>query len=107
MLINESVARFVQDYVQDDEDAIPDQLPEELAQNSKTIDLIVFTIMFVIGAPANFRVLYNLLSNQTYKKSRHHLILLNLAVADSFVSFVMIPAEVRDKWPPRVAHISL
>lgn len=72
---------------------VPDTIPEDL-QNSKIFDCVTYTILFLIGAPANVRVLHNLVANKSFRKSRHHFILLNLAVADSFVSLIMIPAEI-------------
>lgn len=68
-------------------------IPKEL-ENSKVLDVVVYSLLFIIGAPANYRVLSNLLANSSYKKSRHHLLLLNLAIADCIVSFLMIPTEI-------------
>ena len=76
------------------DDQPPIDMPPDLQQISKLSDMIINILMFIVGAPANFRVLYNLLSNKTYRKSRHHLLLLNLAVADSVVSFVTVPVEI-------------
>ena len=64
----------------------------------RVIDIIVFTFLFAIAAPANFKIIKCLIwtqnSTKLYKKSRHHFLLLNLAIADAIVLFIMIPAEV-------------
>ena len=60
------------------------------------MEILIYTFMFAIGAPKNFQVVRCLLCNKNklYSKSRHHLLLLNLALADSIVLFVMIPGEI-------------
>lgn len=60
----------------------------------KLIDVFAYTLLLAIGAPANFKVLRNLHAGKLYSKSRHHFLLLNLALADSVVSFIMIPTEI-------------
>lgn len=60
------------------------------------LNILVYTLMFGIGAPKNFQVVRCLLFNKTklYSRSRHHLLLLNLAIADSIVLFISVPAEI-------------
>ena len=61
-----------------------------------TIVIVLLILMFVVGAPKNFQVVRCLLCNKNrlYSKSRHHLLLLNLAIADTVVLFIMIPGEI-------------
>lgn len=61
---------------------------------TKTLEIVAYTVLFVLGAPANLRVLFILLKAKCFKKSRHHLLLLHLALADSLVSVLMIPVEI-------------
>lgn len=65
-------------------------------------DVVVYIVLFVIGAPANFLVLHRLLRDGAYKKSRHLFLLLNLSIADAIVVFIMIPVEIgwkiTDEW---------
>lgn len=60
------------------------------------MNILVYTFMFTVGAPKNFQVIRCLLCNKNklYSKSRHHLLLLNLAIADAIVLFIMIPGEI-------------
>lgn len=60
----------------------------------RLIDICVYSLFFVIGGPANTRVLLILLRNNLYNKSRHHTLLLNLVVADTIVCMLMLPTEV-------------
>ena len=53
--------------------------------NIRLIDICVYSVFFLIGGPANSRVLLILLRNHLYNKSRHHMLLLNLAIADTIV----------------------
>lgn len=58
------------------------------------VDIIANILLFLIGAPANFKVMLLLLSNKLYANSRHHYLLFNLAIADCIVLFIMVPGEV-------------
>lgn len=58
------------------------------------VDIIANILLFLIGAPANFKVMLLLLSNKLYANSRHHHLLFNLAIADCIVLFIMVPGEV-------------
>lgn len=60
------------------------------------LNILVYTLMFGLGAPKNFQVVRCLLFNKDklYSRSRHHLLLLNLAIADSIVMFITVPAEI-------------
>ncbi|XP_040063005.2 gonadotropin-releasing hormone II receptor-like [Ixodes scapularis] len=73
----------------------PDQLlPEELTFNTQSlVQVIVYTVLFVAAAAGNVPVFVSLLSKR-HRKSRITLMILNLAVADLIVTFVMIPLEV-------------
>lgn len=62
--------------------------------NIRLIDILVYSFFFLIGGPANTRVLLILLRNKLYTKTRHHKLLLNLAVADTIVCLLMLPTEV-------------
>ncbi|KAI1292777.1 Gonadotropin-releasing hormone II receptor [Halotydeus destructor] len=68
-------------------------IPDELS-TPKTLDILAYGLLFAIGGPANLQVLFLLLRNRCYKRSRHHLLLLNLAIADSIVCVLMIPTEI-------------
>jgi gonadotropin-releasing hormone receptor len=58
--------------------------------------IFILTMILAVGGPKNFQVVRCLLCNKNklYTKSRHHLLLLNLAIADSIVLFLMIPCEI-------------
>lgn len=60
----------------------------------RLIDICVYSFFFLIGGPANTRVLLILLRNNLYNKTRHHKLLLHLVVADTIVCLLMLPAEV-------------
>ena len=62
------------------------------------VEVLCYTLLFLIGAPANIVVLLKLLQNRSYKRSRHLFLLLNLSVADIIVVFVMIPVEIGWKY---------
>jgi gonadotropin-releasing hormone receptor len=62
------------------------------------VEWIFYLILFAIGAPANILVLWRLLHNGSYKKSRHHFLLLNLSIADAIVVFIMIPVDIGWKY---------
>lgn len=62
--------------------------------NIRLIDICVYSFFFLIGGPANTRVLSILLRNNLYAKTRHHMLLLNLAIADTIVCLLMLPTEV-------------
>lgn len=59
-----------------------------------TGEVLGYTLLFLIGAPANVLVLRKLLVNATYKRSRHLFLLLNLSIADAIVVFIFIPVEI-------------
>lgn len=61
---------------------------------TRIIEAFVYSIYFILGAPANTRVLYILLNNRLYLKSRHHKLLTNLAAADTIVCLLQIPTEI-------------
>lgn len=61
-------------------------------------DLLGYILLFLVGAPANLIVLKKLLSNASYKRSRHLFLLLNLSIADAIVVFVFIPVEIGWKY---------
>ncbi|CAN7938600.1 unnamed protein product, partial [Ixodes hexagonus] len=68
--------------------------PEELTFNTQSlVQVIVYTVLFVAAAAGNVPVFFSLLSKR-HRKSRIKLMILNLAVADLIVTFVMIPLEV-------------
>ncbi|KAI1292775.1 Gonadotropin-releasing hormone II receptor [Halotydeus destructor] len=69
------------------------EIPVELNE-LKLVDILAYSVLFALGGPANFRVLYLLINNGCYKRSRHHFLLLNLAMADSLVCMLMIPTEI-------------
>lgn len=60
----------------------------------RVYDVLFLTLILSIGAPKSMNILYRLLLAKLYRKSRHHMLLLNLAVADSIVIFIMIPTEI-------------
>lgn len=72
----------------------PNVDPEQV----KIVDIVVYTFLFAIAAPANFKIIKCLIwtnnSTKLYRKSRHHFLLLNLAIADAIVLFIMLPTEV-------------
>ena len=67
---------------------------EESLMSIRFIDIVVYSLFFLIGTPANCRVLLILVRNKLYTKTRHHKLLLNLAVADTIVCLIMLPTEV-------------
>jgi len=67
---------------------------EDSLMSIRFIDICVYSIFFLIGAPANVRVFLILVRNKLYAKTRHHKLLLNLAVADTIVCLCMLPTEV-------------
>lgn len=64
----------------------------------RVLDIVVYTFLFAIGAPANYKIIKCLIwtsnSVKLYRKSRHHFLLLNLAIADAIVLFIVLPTEV-------------
>ena len=62
--------------------------------NIRLIGISVYSLFILIGGPANTRVLMILLRNNLYNKTRHHKLLLNLAIADTIVCLLMLPTEV-------------
>lgn len=70
------------------------QEAENKLMSIRFIDICVYSLFFLIGAPANVRVLLILVRNKLYSKTRHHQLLLNLAVADTIVCLIMLPTEV-------------
>ena len=60
-------------------------------------EVLCYSVLFLVGAPANIIVLRKLLQNNSYKRSRHLFLLLNLCLADAIVVFVMIPVEISYK----------
>lgn len=62
--------------------------------NKNTLTIIVYVVLFFIAAIGNLTVVVSLLKSR-YRKSRISLMILHLAIADSMVTFIMIPLEVR------------
>ena len=60
----------------------------------KFTEVIGYSILLILGGPTNIRVLYLLVRDRCYKRTRHHLLLLNLAIADCCVCCLMIPMEI-------------
>ncbi|RWS11052.1 gonadotropin-releasing hormone II receptor-like protein, partial [Dinothrombium tinctorium] len=58
------------------------------------IEIVIYSIFFVVGGATNLMVLYNLYMTSLYKTSRHDFLLLNLVIADSMVCFALIPTEI-------------
>lgn len=59
-----------------------------------TLEILAYSIFFLIGSPANIRVLFILIRRKLYLKSRHHKLLTNLAAADTIVCLIQIPVEI-------------
>jgi gonadotropin-releasing hormone receptor len=68
------------------------EFPTEIFGSSKR-DIIIYSILFVISAAGNVTVFTSLLRNRN-RKFRINLLILNLAIADLIVTFIMIPLEV-------------
>ncbi|XP_076352820.1 adipokinetic hormone/corazonin-related peptide receptor variant I-like [Tachypleus tridentatus] len=69
-------------------------LPEYLTFNDESVrEIAVYSILFVVAAMGNLPVFINLLRSRQ-RKSRVKLMMLNLAIADLIVTFIMIPLEV-------------
>ncbi|XP_013792760.1 gonadotropin-releasing hormone II receptor-like, partial [Limulus polyphemus] len=69
-------------------------LPDYLTFNEESMrEIAVYSILFVIAATGNLPVFISLLRNRQ-RKSPVKLMMLNLAVADLIVTFVMIPLEI-------------
>lgn len=66
--------------------------PDEFFETSKR-DIIIYSCLFIISAAGNVTVFTALLKNRN-RKLRINLLILNLAIADLFVTFIMIPIEV-------------
>lgn len=67
-------------------------VPNEVV-NSSTRDIIIYVILFIISSAGNISVFTSLLRNRN-RKLRINLLILNLAIADLIVTFIMIPLEV-------------
>lgn len=85
-----SASKYSQGEMADDEKVDPEKI--------RVLDIVVYTFLFAIGAPANFKIIKCLVWTQNsvklYRKSRHHFLLFNLAVADAIVLFIVLPTEV-------------
>ncbi|XP_013787091.1 gonadotropin-releasing hormone receptor-like [Limulus polyphemus] len=69
-------------------------LPDYLTFNADSVrEIVVYSILFVVAATGNLPVFISLLRNRQ-RKSPVKLMMLNLAVADLIVTFVMIPLEI-------------
>lgn len=66
----------------------------KLLYTPRYVDIIANIILLLIGAPANVKVLFLLLKDKLYSRSRHHYLLLNLALADCIVMLIMVPGEI-------------
>lgn len=62
-------------------------------KNNLTV-VIVYLALFFIAAVGNLTVFVSLFKSR-HRKSRISLMILHLAIADSMVTFIMIPLEVR------------
>lgn len=58
------------------------------------LEVTVFCLMFVVGAPANLFVAFKLLLTRNYLFNKHELLLLHLTIADSIVLVLVIPTEI-------------
>ncbi|GIX66977.1 gonadotropin-releasing hormone II receptor [Caerostris extrusa] len=56
-------------------------------------EVILYSLMFVLGACGNIPVFVTLLRNR-HRKSRVNMMIMHLAIADMIVTFVMIPLEI-------------
>lgn len=69
-------------------------LPSNLQFTNSTLTfVIVYSVLFFIAAVGNLTVFVSLFKSR-HRKSRISLMILHLAIADSMVTFIMIPLEV-------------
>ncbi|GFR17550.1 gonadotropin-releasing hormone receptor [Trichonephila clavata] len=70
------------------------ELPEYLTFNDDSIrEIILYSLMFFLGACGNIPVFVALIRNR-HRKSRVNLMIMHLAIADLIVTFIMIPLEI-------------
>lgn len=70
------------------------QLPDELKfNNNALVVVIVYGVLFIIAAIGNLTVFITLVRGR-HRKSRISLMITHLAIADLFVTFIMIPLEI-------------
>ncbi|XP_042900353.1 adipokinetic hormone/corazonin-related peptide receptor variant I-like isoform X2 [Parasteatoda tepidariorum] len=83
---------------------IDPELPYYLTFNEDSIrEVILYSIMLVLGATGNLPVFITLIRNR-HRKSRVNLMIMNLSIADLIVTFVMIPLEIA--WRITVAWVA-
>ncbi|GFY64077.1 gonadotropin-releasing hormone II receptor [Trichonephila inaurata madagascariensis] len=70
------------------------ELPDYLTFNDDSIrEVILYSLMFILGAGGNIPVFVALIRNR-HRKSRVNLMIMHLAIADLIVTFIMIPLEI-------------
>ncbi|PRD25737.1 UNVERIFIED_CONTAM: Gonadotropin-releasing hormone receptor [Trichonephila clavipes] len=70
------------------------ELPDYLTFNDDSIrEVILYSLMFILGAGGNIPVFIALIRNR-HRKSRVNLMIMHLAIADLIVTFIMIPLEI-------------
>ncbi|GFQ90132.1 gonadotropin-releasing hormone receptor [Trichonephila clavata] len=70
------------------------ELPDYLTFNDDSIrEVILYSLMFILGACGNTPVFIALIRNR-HRKSRVNLMIMHLAIADLIVTFIMIPLEI-------------
>lgn len=57
------------------------------------VSFILYLVSFFIGAPANLYVLIGMIRNTLKVKKEVRILLIHLAIADSFVVFILVPTE--------------
>ncbi|XP_059621206.1 adipokinetic hormone/corazonin-related peptide receptor variant I-like [Phlebotomus argentipes] len=68
--------------------------PHGLTNSSVVVVIIVYCVLFIIGAPGNLSVVVSLFKSKHHRRSRISLMICHLAVADLMVAFFTIPFEI-------------
>ncbi|KAF6210560.1 hypothetical protein GE061_013666 [Apolygus lucorum] len=69
------------------------ELPLDLNFNDSSLEVVVYAVLFVVAAVGNLTVFVTLVRGR-HRKSRISLMITHLAIADLFVTFIMIPLEI-------------
>lgn len=66
----------------------------KLLHKRRYVDIIANMLLFLIGAPTNFKVMLLLLQDKLFQQTRHHILIFNLALADCIDMFIMVLEEI-------------